>query len=250
MNINELNTKLAELNAAAEALCIEYNEAKHDEKMSEMNKAAEKLDEIVSDYAKHASMKCTLECMAAEDGPMMEAVRRLTYPVIKAKETKDEVTTIEVMRVVTQDKPIDLAKLHKSCNGIGVDKDWIYAVEKFNMLMTARKCEELGIDPTSVNDSFAMSRIAKQYDLGKNPASKTNILKTMQSIVTMMIGDQYKPVSHDVNYILSIYAKKSNRKALTVSCANHKYMRQYMAEICHRLVTGGHYECEYKKVKA
>jgi len=48
---------------------------------------------------------------------------------------------------------------------------------------------------------------------------------------------------------MSIYSKKS-RKALTVTCANHRYFVNYLAEICHRIVTpGATYEVEFKAKK-
>ena len=123
-------------------------------------------------------------------------------------------------------------------------------VEKFNMLLTAQKAVDLGINPKEINDSYAMSEIAKGWDLGKNPASKTNILKTLRGIVTAMLGEEFanKVTSHDVNFLLSVYSRKS-RKALTVTCANHKYMRGYVMEICHRVVTDKGYEVDYKKAK-
>ncbi len=114
--------------------------------------------------------------------------------------------------------------------------------------MTCQKAKDLGIDPTTINDSYAMSEISKGYDLGKNPASKTNLLKTLTTIVQAMVGEKYKPVSHDVYFLLSVYSRKS-RKALTVTCANHKYLRNYVMEICHRIVTGKVYEVDYKKVR-
>ena len=49
-----------------------------------------------------------------------------------------------------------------------------------------------------------------------------------------------------MNFMLSVYSKK-NRKALTVSCANHKNFVQYLSEICHRIVTGETYALDYKK---
>jgi hypothetical protein len=61
-----------------------------------------------------------------------------------------------------------------------------------------------------------------------------------------MIGEEYKPVSHDVNYLMTIFAKK-NRKALSVTCANHRYMRNYIMEICHRIVSGESYDVQFKK---
>ncbi len=132
--------------------------------------------------------------------------------------------------------------------GIGKDPQWAAMVEKLNFLMTAQKAVDLGIDPKAVNDSYAMSDIARQIDMGKTPTSKTNILKTVQAIVTAMIGEEYKAVSHDVNFLMSVYSRK-NRKALTVSCANHKYMRQYMMEICHRIVEGKSYALDYKQIR-
>ena len=104
---------------------------------------------------------------------------------------------------------------------------------------------DLGLDPQKVNDSYAMSEIARQFEMGKNPTSKTNLLKTLQMVVNAMIGDGYKATSHDVNFLLSVYSKK-NRKALTVSCANHRNFRGYVMEVCHRIVTGKSYELEYK----
>ena len=145
---------------------------------------------------------------------------------------------------------VDLLKLHKYVggDGIGKDKQWAYKVEKLNFLMTAQKAVDLGIDPTEVNNSYAMSDIGKAIDLGKTPTSKTNILKTLQAIVTAMVGEEYKATSHDVAFLMSVYSRK-NRAALTVTCANHKYMRQYMAEICHRIVLNKSYVLDYKKIK-
>ena len=54
--------------------------------------------------------------------------------------------------------------------------------------------------------------------------------------------------SHDVNFLLSVYSRK-NRKALTVTTANHKALRGYLAEICHRIVTKKQYAVDYKAVK-
>lgn len=135
--------------------------------------------------------------------------------------------------------------------GIGADKNWVYQAEKLNFLFTVQRATDLGVPAErlkEINDSYAMSTIAKEFDMGKNPVSKTNILKTMQSLVTAMLGEGYKATSHDVNFILSVYARK-NRKALTVSCANHKYFRNYMAEVCHRIVTGKTYDVEFKADK-
>lgn len=209
----------------------------------------EYMEETVYEYTTIARDEC-FDALKATADPMLEAVKQLSYPTIRIvdKEVGEGKQKLPVTTIEAGEKQIDLLKLHKHCGGIGKDSNWLHMVEKFNFLLTAQKAVDLGIDPKVVNDSYAMSDIAKSYDLGKNPASKTNLLKTLQAVVTAMIGEEYKAVSHDVNFLLSVYSRK-NRKALTVTCANHKYMRGYVMEICHRIVTGKSYAIEYKAVK-
>ncbi len=94
-----------------------------------------------------------------------------------------------------------------------------------------------------------MSEIAREFDMGKNPTSKTNLLKTLQTVITAMLGEQYKATSHDVDFLMSVYSKKNRGKALTVTCANHRYFRNYLAEVCHRIATGKTYELDFKTKK-
>lgn len=248
-----------ELRTMAESLAAVYNDAILDgnfnpviEVIAEDNKETamavrEAMEFIVNKYTSIARTEC-FDALKATDNPMLEAVKQLTYQTIRIvdkpgkKDGEAPKTSIE-----DSEKPIDLLKLHKYVggDGIGADKNWAYKVEKLNFLMTAQKAIDLGIDPKAVHDSYAMSEISRDIDLGKTPTSKTNILKTVQAIVTAMVGEEYKATSHDVNFLMSVYSRK-NRKALTVTCANHKYMRQYMAEICHRIVLGKSYALDFK----
>lgn len=207
------------------------------------------IEQAVNEYTSIARNECFKALQTSVD-PMFEAVKQLTFPTIRIVDKKvgeDKHAKLPVSFIEDSEKAIDLLKLHKSVNGgIGKDKNWAHMIEKLNFLMTAQKAVDLGINPKAFNDSYAMSDIARQIDMGKNPTSKTNILKTVQAIVTAMIGEEYKATSHDVNFLMSVYSRK-NRKALTVSCANHKYMRQYMMEICHRIVEGKSYALDYKQ---
>lgn len=45
----------------------------------------------------------------------------------------------------------------------------MHIAQKMNFLLTAQKAKDLGLDPQKVNDSYAMSEIARQFDMGKNP---------------------------------------------------------------------------------
>lgn len=209
------------------------------------------MEQTVNQYTSIARHEA-FDMLKATEDPMLEACRQLTYPTIRIVDKKvgEEKQKIPVTSIEDSERQIDLLKLHRHCGGIGKDKDWSGIIEKFNYLLTAQKAIDLGIDPQGISDSYAMSEIAEKYDMGKNPTSKTNILKSLRTVVAAMLGEEFanKAVSHDVNFLISIYSRKS-RKALTVTCANHRYMRNYVMEICHRIVTDKTYNIEYKTKK-
>lgn len=241
--------KLPELRQQAEDLCKKYNDAIQTGKFEDATKINDEMDKAINEYTSIVRTMCFDECKASDD-PMHTAVTMLTYTTIAAKDEKVDEDKVPVRSVVDKERPIDLLKLHKYVggDGIGADKAWPHIAQKMNFTLTAQAAKDLGIDPKKVNDSYAMSDIAAQYDLGKNPASNTNLLKTLQTVITAMLGDGAKATSHDVAFLKMVYAKK-NRKALTVTCANHKYFVNYIAEICHRIVTGKTYEVEFKAKK-
>ena len=244
----EREAKLATLKESVEEKVKEYNAAMLDSKLDDAMKLDSEITESVNEYTSIAREICFEDCMNTDD-PMLEAVKRLTFDTIAVKDAKEGEETIATRTVISRERQIDILKLHnKVKGGIGHNKDWRYMIEKFNLLMTCQVARDLNIDPREINDSYAMSDLAKDIEMGKNPTSKTNLLKTLTAIVQAMIGEEYKPLSHDVNFILRTYTKKS-RKALTVTCANHKYLRGYCMEICHRIVTGKTYEVDYKKMK-
>lgn len=237
-----------ELRAKAEELTLAYNDAIQNGKYDDAVKINEETEQAINEYTALSRDECFAHLLATDD-PMLNAVKELSFITIRAVDRKVGDEKIPVREIADIERAIDLLKLHKASEGgIGKDKNWAYMVEKLNSLMTAQKAVDLGIDPKTVNDSYAMSDISKKINMGKTPTSKTNILKTLQSIVTAMIGEEYKATSHDVNFLMSVYSRKT-RKALTVTCANHKYMRQYLAEICHRIVMGKSYELDYKKIR-
>lgn len=247
----ERAAKKAELRELVSAQVKVYNDAIQNGKFEEAMKADEEITKAVNEYTSIAREECFEECKAAEN-PMLEAITRLTFATIGVKDSKKGDEKIPVRELIDKDRAIDLLKLHKAVDGgIGVEKDWAHKAEKLNFLLTAQKAVDLGVKPDrlkEIHDSYAMSEIARGLDMGKTPTSKTNILKTLQSVITAMLGDEVKATSHDVNYLMSVYSRK-NRKALTVVCANHKYFRGYLAEICNHIVTGNPYEVEYKRAK-
>lgn len=236
-----------ELRTLAEELTKGYNDAMQSAKFEEAVDINEKIEQAVNEYTSLAREECFARLIAQED-TMLAAVKELDFETIKAVDRKVGEEKIPVREIVNVDKFIDLFKLDKAAGGIGYNKKWANMVEKLNFLLTVQKAVDLGINPKEINDSYAISSIAKDIDMGKTPTSKTNILKTLQSVVTAMIGEDYKATSHDVAFLMSVYSKKG-RRALTVTCANHRYLCRYLAEICHRVVLGKSYEIDYKKAK-
>ncbi len=246
----ELPNGKPELKAHAEDLVTAYNECYQDAKFDTAQKLNSKLEETVNKYTSIAREEVFNQCKAAED-PMLEAVKVLVYKTIRVKVSKVGESKIPVSSIEEAEKYIDLLKLNKAVNGgIGHDKKWLYMIEKLNMHLTIQTAKELGVKNVGdINKSFAMQEASKQIALGKNPCSNTSMLKTLQSIVTAMLGDGHKAVSWDVKFIHKAYCKKG-KKALTIVCANNKQLTQYIAEVCHRIVTGELYSVEYKKIKS
>lgn len=219
------------------------------------------IEDTINKYTAEARAECFEELKASKD-PMLEAIKRLTFDTIKVTVKKesfkipgsDENAEILKSKIEDSEKAIDLLKLHNSIEGgIGKVSNWNGYVERMNYHMTARQAkrllknkEHLTKALKEINNSYAMSDIARQIDMGKDPTSNTKLLSTLQSVVTAMIGDTYKVTSHDVNYLTDVYAKKG-KKALTVNCANHSFFRAYIAAICHGIVTGEDYDLSYKK---
>ncbi len=239
--------KLATLRSETDELVKTYNEAVQNGNFEAATKADKAMTEKINEYTATVRDMCFEDCKNT-DNPMLTAVTTLSYVTIGVKDEQKGDDKVPVRAVVEKERQIDLFKLDKYCGGIGTDKNWLHIAQKMNLLLTAQKACDLGLDPKTVHNSYAMSEIAREFNMGKNPTSKTNLLRTLQMVISAMLGEGYKATSHDVNFLMSVYSRK-NRKALTVTCANHRYFRNYLAEICHRIVTGGVYELDYKTKK-
>ena len=246
-----MEKKLAEIRKKVVALVDKRNDLvlTGKAKVKAIANIDEKIQKAVKEYASLKETCVFNECKASDD-PMLEAIKRLNYTVICVKDEKKDADDQAVLQKVDEKfKDIDLAKLHKKCGSIGKDKNWIYILEHFNCLLTMRAAQDLGLDPKEVNDSYAMNKLSREINLGKNPVSNTNIVKTLQKVVNAMIGEEFKATSHDQKFIDMVYTRKS-REALKVTCGNHRQLRGILAQVCHKLVLGKSYSVDYKKVQA
>ena len=246
-----MEKKLDEIRTNLEEMVSKYNELNWSgkAKQKDLTDLDGKIQTAVKDYTAIKENIVLNECKAAED-PMLEAVTRLSFKTICVKDEKSGSADAQIVtrKVEEKDKNIDLLKLHNKCGSIGKEKNWVYIVEHFNCLLTMRAAQNLGLDPKEVNDSYAMNKLSREVDLGKNPVSNTNIVKTLQKVVNAMIGEDYKATSHDQKFIDMVYTKKG-REALTVTCGNHKQLRSILAQVCHKLVTKKSYSVDYKKIQ-
>ena len=177
MTREENTAKLAQLRSDAEALVKEYNEAIQNGKYEDATKADTKLTDTVNEYTATVRDMCFEDCKNTEN-PMLTAVTTLMFVTIGVKDEQKGDDKVPVRSIVDKERQIDLLKLHKYCGSIGANENWSHIAQKMNFLLTAQKCVDLGVDPKSVNDSYSMSEIAREFDMGKNPTSKTNLLKT------------------------------------------------------------------------
>lgn len=244
MSIKLTTTNLEEIRDIAEKLLAEAESCKDVSKKADIDKD---LDEVINYYKLTSKAKVYAEAKASDDA-MKFAVTTFFYPTIRVKEIKDRETETVSRCIENAQAPIDLGDLHKKLEGIGADKKWIYAAEKFNYYLTIRAAKRVGATVNS--DAFVMRDISREFDMGKNPCSNTQLLKTLQNVITMMLGDGYKATSHDVNYLVDCYSNDSKKSKTSITLANHKTLRNYLKKICYRVLTDGiGYNAEQKEIK-
>ena len=184
MTREENTAKLAQLRSDAGSPC--QRSTTRQSRMASMRtqpKADTKLTDTVNEYTATVRDMCFEDCKNTEN-PMLTAVTTLMFVTIGVKDEQKGDDKVPVRSIVDKERQIDLLKLHKYCGSIGANENWSHIAQKMNFLLTAQKCVDLGVDPKSVNDSYSMSEIAREFDMGKNPTSKTNLLKTLQTVIT------------------------------------------------------------------
>ena len=245
---------LQEIADAVDTIVKAQNEWLLDNDFTSSGKWNDTVDQLCGRYTNIQRGICFDACIATGN-PMIEACKVLTFESIRVKESKDSETKLTKREVQNVDKDIDLLALHKYVkDGIGADKDWVYKLQKLNYLLAGKVGQAIG-DPKwsgenlkAVSDSFVMHDIARAFDMGKNPTSNTQMLKTLTTIVQAMIGEEYKPTSHDVAWLCEAYSRK-DRKAKTVQLPNHKTFALLLRDVCNNAITRTGYTADSKACK-
>jgi len=244
-----------------------YNDAIKTRAKVICDEAVSAINEALKSYAK-ISEKKTFKSLSEKENIMLEAAKVLTFPIIRIEPDKGS-DGIEYVKAVEGNKRIDPLRLDEYCDGIGADPKWKYMVEHLNFCLTARRAIELGINPIEVNDSYSMKKESKKIDSFKtsvslseeqkaalarnefisfdyNTANKV-LTEDIQTVVTAMLGGGFVIDERSTAYLLAVYSKRSNKKALNVVCSNHKFMRSYMMDICNMACTDNQYSITFKK---
>lgn len=153
------------------------------------------LKELEREYAK---AKCVevFDQLKNEENPVKAAIIMHSYFTTSHSYTRTDSGAITSIKIV-EDKPrqIDLVKLCKHC---GLPADWQYKVEKFNQLLAMKTATDLKMSKAQIKkicDSFYMSKLAKEIDMGATPTSNTAICKQLQQIfdaVLFEVSDKTK----------------------------------------------------------
>lgn len=243
----------------AEARChLTESIAKWNASQRESNKELERVADKECEDAKAAFNKASKmafyeKCFDTAD-PLYEAIEMLTYQSIGWSESQPKESQFVERKIKEGTTVVRLDALNKYAEEnvgrhIGAETDWKFAIEKFNQLMTFYAAQQLGIDPKSIADSYRISELARQVELGKTPTSNTQVLKELQQIIEKMLGKgdeerKFNATSHDANYVQMTFARTS-KAALAVKAKNPKQMYETVAQVCHRIVTGKNYKLEY-----
>lgn len=233
--------------------CKKYNEAKEYNEYETMKAITSDLDDDVDQY-NDLQEADVLTALYKQDRPLLAAAVALKYPKVGYKDVSvdEDDPNITERQISWKAAYINTEKLHKKGkDGVGQDKTWILAVQKFNFLLTSRKAYQLGIDPAKIDACYSMKKEAKKLEGLKTDKNATEqvILEDLDKIVKMMIGDEFSAIIQDVRYLEEVYSRKSTKKALQVTCSNHVTMRQHLLDICYRAATGSSYDVDCKLSK-
>lgn len=230
-----------------------YNTAILEKNYEAKETAEASCEKAKTDYNTYARMDFYTMCFAETD-PLLAAVKQHQYQGIRFVDEKPKDSKIVHRKKVYTEIFVKLDAFKKygiENEGVevGADPKWGLYVERFNQLMTFYAAQELKIDPKTIADSYHISKLAQEVEMGKTPTSKTQIQKQLQQIVTAMIGTgteelKYNVTSHDAAFVMMTFAKIS-KTALTVSAKNPSQMYATLAQVCHRIVLNKNYKIDY-----
>lgn len=233
----------------------EYNEALKENDLAKATRTEKELKDAEAAYAEAKCVEVFGELSQSEN-PVKAAVAMHSYLVVSHRVMREEGSVVGFEIVEDKVRQIDLVKF---CEYIKVPTMWKYSVEKFNQLLALCTATELKMTKAQIKkicDSFYMSDLARQVEMGGTPDSNTAICKQLQQVFDAILFEDngkgknvYKVNNHDVAYLLMCYTKRG-KKVLSVAVAKNAYIHRLVLDVMHRVVTGKAYDLEYRMISA
>lgn len=233
----------------------EYNEALRENDLAKATRTEQELKDAEAAYAEAKCVEVFGE-LAQSENPIKAAVAMHSYLVVSHRVMREEGSVVGFEIVEDKVRQIDLVKFCEFCK---FPTNWKYSVEKFNQLLALRTATELKMTKAQIKkicDSFYMSDLARQVEMGGTPDSNTAICKQLQQVFDAILFEDngkgknvYKVNNHDVAYLLMCYTKRG-KKVLSVAVAKNAYIHRLVLDVMHRVVTGKSYDLEYRMISA
>lgn len=236
----EKDPKLDEYKTEAIALAQEYNDFFQNGQVTEFLKTEEKLKEVIDSYNELSQTNFFNACKATEN-PIVHAVTVLEYDIIGTSDTTDKDSKLKVKSIADRKKVVDLLKLEKHCGVIGADPNWRQKANELYCVCVIKGCSDVGKDPIELHGSENMRRLVKVFNLKKDGVTGKQLIKYTQPVVDAMLGEGYKVLTHDKNWISGDITKTSRKDALTKEVFKSNAYMGIVAQMCHHLVTGKPY---------
>ena len=202
-----------------------------------------------------------LTCAASPD-PLFAIVERFSYLTASVKEKTDDAGggAVHFLELTIGQKQCDLLKFNTFVGGNIGHGDWISAIQQLGLRLTMKAAASIGIpaeDIQKIDDSYNMTKLAREVQLAKadetgstpDPVSKNQMVKTLDLILELMLGEGYHCDTRDVAFLMGCFTRKG-RKALTLKTANNKELTGLVHQIAHRVALGKAYSIDAYTKKA
>ena len=143
-------------------LIEEANKALSKGDVAEAGRVIEKLADAETDYATDKKGE-VFDQLKDSGEPVLNAVKMLTYPVLKHKKNLDN-GVLRSVEMTTRMVYIDLVALCRYC---GLPTDWRYSVDRLNQLLTLRLAQDVHAtkeEIDAISTSFYMKEEARKIE--------------------------------------------------------------------------------------
>lgn len=241
------NAKMKGLRTQINKSVLDFNGAIGDSSLVALNDARAEITELVKQY-KDEAFECFIAEVKKAEKPLIDAVTRLKFDVLRFKEVKEDGVVSEGKVEETTVAP-DWVKV---CDRLGISTTWQYDADALARLVALRVAKDIeckDADIKELGEKFRMSAKArKMIHEGKDPTSNNQLVKGMQDFNDKLFGSIGKVNNKDLAYIRECFTKKGKEQG-TVGLGTGKQLTNLLFEVAHNIITGDAYRVAYKKMK-